>query len=138
MMFQRAHKGYVFLVTVLMVGAISSATLVSLLLLGWAAEQNGALAVHAQQALEYAQTCAERSLRSLRLDPTYPGEQRYKFGNDSCYIRVIGGAGNYNRTLCIQGVATNVTRRLEIRINRLFPSVQIGSWQEVSSFTQCP
>jgi hypothetical protein len=133
-----AHKGYVFLVTVLMVGAIASATLLSLLLLGWAAMQNGALSMYSQQALEYANTCAERSLRSLRLDPTYNGEKRFWFGPDSCYTRLIGGAGNYNRTLCTEGVSFNVTRRLEIKIKRLYPTVQIESWQEVPAFTQCP
>lgn len=133
-----ARKGYVFLVTVLMVGAISSATLLSMLLLGWAAEQNGALAAHVQQALEHTHTCVERTLRNLRRDPSYTGEEVLRFGTDTCEIRVIGGSGNMNRTVCVKAVSTNVTRRVQLRINRLFPTVEIGSWQEVSSFTLCP
>lgn len=133
-----AHPGYIFLVSVLMIGVISSTTLLSLLLLGWAAEQNGQLSVQSQQSLEYMQTCAERSIRSLRLDPTYTGEERYRFGSDSCYIRVIGGSGNNDRTICLEGLSGNVTRRMEIRVSALFPSVVIRSWQEVSAFSYCP
>lgn len=139
MIHSRSRPGYIFLVTVLMIGVIASTTLVSLLLLGWAAEQNGALVEHSQQGLEYMQTCAERALRSLRLDPTYEGETRINFGtSDSCYIRVIGGSGNQDRTLCIEGVSGNTTRRMELNIKRLFPLVRVSSWQEVGAFSLCP
>jgi hypothetical protein len=133
-----SHPGYIFLVSVLMIGVIASTTLLSLLLLGWAAEQNGQLGVQSEQAFEYMETCAERALRSLRLDPTYQGDTQYSFNMDSCYIHSIGGSGNLDRTLCVQGVSGNITRRMEIRISRLFPVVVIKSWQEVSSFSACP
>ncbi len=138
MMHTRSRPGYIFLVTVLMIGAIASTTLLSLLLLGWAAEQNGFLAVRSQQALEYMLTCSERSLRSLRLDPVYVGDERFTFENGSCYVHLIGGAGNLNRTICVEGLSGNITRRMELQIGRLFPLVTVNSWQEVSSFTQCP
>lgn len=138
MMPSRNRPGYVFLVTVLMIGAIASTTLLSLLLLGWAAEQNGYLTVQSQQGIEYMQTCAERAIRSLRLDPSYGGDERYSFGSNSCYIHVIGGAGNLNRILCIDSTSGSVTSRMEIVIGRLFPSVVINAWQQVTTFTQCP
>lgn len=138
MMHTHSRPGYIFLVTVLMIGAIASTTLLSLLLLGWAAEQNGFLAVRSQQALEYMLTCSERSLRSLRLDPTYAGDERFTFANGSCYIHMIGGSGNVSRTLCVEGLSGSVTRRMELQIGRLFPAVAVNSWQEVSGFSQCP
>lgn len=137
---KHAHSrpGYIFLITVLMIGAIASATLLSLLLLGWAAEQNGYLNQLSQQGMEYMQICTERSLRSLRLDPTYAGDERFVFGANSCYVHKIGGSGNLDRTLCVEGVSGNTTRRMELQIKRLFPQVVIGSWQEVTAFSLCP
>lgn len=132
-----SHKGYVFLVTVLMIGAIASTTLLSLLLLGWAAEQNGALVERSQRAFEFMQTCAERSLRSLRLDPTYAGDETVTFSGGSCIIYPITGSGNADRTICIESISAPVTRRMEIQISRLFPRVIIRSWQEVTTFTYC-
>ncbi len=138
MMQTRSRPGYVFLVTVLMIGAIASTTLLSLLLLGWAAEQNGYLQVQSQQAFEYADTCAERAIRSLRLDPTYAGDERFTFGTSSCYIHPIGGGGNLDRRVCVESSSGNVVRRMELLLSRLFPSVVVDSWQEVSAFTLCP
>ncbi|UPA22620.1 hypothetical protein K8942_00175 [Candidatus Peribacteria bacterium] len=137
MMHLRARNGYVFLVTVLMIGAIASTTLLSLLLLGWAAEQNGALVERSQHAFELMQICAERSLRSLRLDPTYAGNETFTFARGTCKVYDIGGSGNLDRTLCIESVSGPVTRRVEIQVNRIFPLTTIRSWQEVTAFTRC-
>lgn len=137
MMHLRARNGYVFLVTVLMIGAIASTTLLSLLLLGWAAEQNGALVERSQHAFELMQTCAERTLRSLRLDPTYAGNETFSFGRGTCTVHAIGGGGNLDRTICIESVSGPVTRRSEIQLSRIFPVTTVRSWQEVSTFTHC-
>ncbi len=138
MMRTRSHSGYVFLVTVLMIGAIASTTLLSLLLLGWAAEQNGVLVERSMRSFEQVQVCAERTLRSLRLDPTYAGDETFKLDYGNCTIRKISGAGNINRIVCVESTVGTVTRRLEISISRLFPLITISSWQEVSAFTKCP
>lgn len=134
---RHARGGYVFLVTVLMVGVIATATAVSLMLLSWAAEQNGYLVQRSTQAYEYANTCAERALRKLRIDPSYAGEETFSFATGSCSILSIGGSGNEHRTLCTSGVVDNISRRLQIDIDRLYPSVRVSSWVEVLSSFEC-
>ena len=134
----RSRPGYIFLVTVLVIGVIATATASSLLLLGWAAEQNGLLMQQTNQAFEYAQTCAERAMRSLRSDLGYVGETTYAFSLGSCEIKTIGGAGNEKRTLCVAGYSGDSVRRMEASIDRLYPTVTIRSWQEVSAFSLCP
>jgi hypothetical protein len=132
-----ARSGYVFLISVLVIGAIASATSVSLLLLGWAAEQSGLLLVHSAQAYEYAQTCAERTMHSLRRDLNYSGDETFAFDYGSCAVALIGGSGNEDRTVCVSGSSGDSTRRLQVQVARLYPSVMIESWQEVSAFTLC-
>ncbi len=131
------REGYVFLVTILMVGSIATATAVSLMLLSWAAEQNGFLVQRSTQAYEYANTCAERALRKLRIDPAYAGEETFSFATGSCSILRIGGAGNERRTLCTSGEVDDISRRLQVNIDRLYPSVRINSWAEVLSSNAC-
>lgn len=138
MKYSSSHNGYVFLITVLVIGSIASATAASLMLLGWAAEQNGKLVVDSAQAYEYAQTCAERALRALRLDLAYIGNESVTFAQGSCDIRRIWGKGNENRKMCITGYSGDSVRRVQIDVLSLYPSVRIKSWQEVSSFTFCP
>lgn len=137
-LFRRQRTGYVFLMTVLVIGVIATATATSLMLLGWAAEQNGQLVVHSAQAFENAQTCTERALKQLRYDPAYAGSGIIMLGNGSCTIHAIGGQGNGERTLCSEGESGGSIRRLEVRVMRLYPSVIVKSWREVPSFSLCP
>jgi hypothetical protein len=136
-MIMRAHNGYIFLVTILVVGVIAAATATSLLLLAWAAEQNGLIVVQSQRAYEYTQTCGERALRLLRKDASYGGSSSYSFTYGSCSIGVISGAGNEDRDVCVTGTSGDSTRRMQIEIKRIYPSVLIENWKEVEAFTLC-
>ena len=80
---------------------------------------------------------ARRALFELRSDSSYGGSETIAMGNGTCEILVVGGTGNENRTICVEGVRGDVARRMEILITRLLPSVTITSWQEVTAFTSC-
>ncbi|HVW66508.1 MAG TPA: hypothetical protein VHA78_02135 [Candidatus Peribacteraceae bacterium] len=138
MTIRSAHSGYIFLVSVLVIGAIAATTTLSLLLLGWAAEQNGLLAVQSHQALENAHTCAERALLALRKDPSYGGDETFQLARGSCTVKYIGGNGNENRTVCVEGANGLTVERMEMAIVHVFPSITFSSWQNVADFSLCP
>lgn len=129
--------GYTFLLSVLFVGAITMMVTGTMLLLGWIALRNSDTLAHSGQAFENAMTCAEHGLYELQHDLNYSGNEEIFIGNDNCFILRTGGGGNENRTLCTEGMSGNTTRRLEIIIERLLPSVNIFAWQEVEFFTSC-
>jgi hypothetical protein len=133
-----SQPGYIFLVSVLVIGVIASVTAASLLLLGWAAEQNGLLIMQSARAFEYANTCAERVIHQLRIDHSYGGNVSQVFDYGSCDIEPVGGSGVMQRTVCVAGHSGNAIRRLEIDIDQLYPSVVVRTWRETSSFTLCP
>lgn len=134
-----ARRGYIFLVSVLVIGAIASASAFTLLLLGLAQEQSGFTVVQSVQALELAETCVERAFHSLRDDPAYAGGEHFSLTGGSCSIGRIGGAGNEERTVCVEGFGGDAVRRLEVSVQRLYPSVEIEGWKEVAVFsTACP
>lgn len=136
---QTKRKGYVFLLSVLIIGAIASEMVVTLMLLGLSAEQNGLSYLQSVQAEEYARSCAERAFRSLRNDLTYDGGEYITFTYGSCQIRHTGGSGNADRVLCIEGITGRTTRRLQISLAKVFPRVEVTSWEMVSDFTTaCP
>lgn len=140
MMFLPTKKrpGYVFLISVLIIGAIAVEMAVSLILLGLAAGQSGLALSQSAQAFEYAQTCAERALRELRSDLSFDGGMHVAFTDGSCSLRHTGGSGNGDRILCIEGRSGNAVRRMEIEIVRVYPRVTISSWKEVTVLTRCP
>lgn len=133
-----SRPGYAFLVTVLVIGVMATATATSLMLLGWAAEQNGFLIERSAQAEEYAKGCLERTFRRLRLEPTYAGNETVTFPKGSCYVRPVAGDGVNDRRVCVEGRSGQTTRRFQVEIEELFPRIKTASFAEVVDFSLCP
>jgi len=131
------RPGYVFLLLVLSVGAITATIAIGLLLMETSSLQNGLSVMRSSQALAAAQTCAERALLALRSDPTYVGNETVTLPTGECRVLPIGGDGNRQRSICALGTSESVSRRLEIAVATLLPTTRIASWREVSSFSLC-
>ncbi|MEQ1849515.1 MAG: hypothetical protein ABL890_02920 [Candidatus Peribacteraceae bacterium] len=135
---QSWHRGYVLLISTLFIGAIASAILTSVLMLG---TNSGLVHFSVQQsarAVAAAEACAEIGLEALRNNPSYAGDETHTLDTGvTCEVLSIGGTGNTNRLLCTEGVVGDTTRRLEIVISSLYPQIRISSWQEVSTFSLC-
>lgn len=131
------REGYILLITILIIGAIASAILSSLMLLGISGAQVSFSVQQSEQALAAAQGCAEYALLKLRQSPSYAGNEFRTLGNDTCEVLTIGGIGNNNRSLCTEGLSGDAIRRLEIAISQILPQTRVYSWQEVSVFTLC-
>jgi hypothetical protein len=134
----RRRGGYVFLLSVLFVGFVATATVFSLLLLGWAGSRSSFQVSQSAQAFDYAQMCTEQALLSLLNDYTYTGSGNVTVGSGYCTIKQIVGTGKTNRTLCVEGHNGSSVRRLQLVMSRVYPTVLISSWKEVSDFTLCP
>ncbi len=135
--FHSSRSGYILLMTILMIGAIASAILSSLLLLGISANHVSLSVLQANQSLSIAQGCAEYGLLKLRQSPTYMGNEFVTIGVHTCEILPVGGIGNNNRVLCLEGKVGDTVRRLEIAVSQVLPQTKIFSWQEVSVFSLC-
>jgi hypothetical protein len=133
------RSGYILLISIVVIGAIASTILSTMLLLGISANQLSLSVQQSKQALAAAQACSEYALLKLRTIPAYSGNETLSIDGSgtSCQLLTIGGTGNTNRSICIQGVSASVTRRLEISVSRILPKTLIASWQEVGSFTLC-
>tara|TARA_Y100000310_G_C20557294_1_gene751222 strand:- start:334 stop:756 length:423 start_codon:yes stop_codon:yes gene_type:complete len=131
------RSGYAFLLSVLVVGAISLAITTSVLLLSTSAARTGLALKHSSESLSLAQACADHALLSLRSNSNYSGNEILTIGNGTCEVLTVGGTGNENRTLCTEGLRGDTARRIEILVTRLLPSVTITSWQEVTDFVSC-
>lgn len=131
------RNGYMFLFSIIIVGAIAVATLGSLLLIGVGSLQIGATVEQSEQAGSLAQTCAERALRSLWEESAYQGNEQVVLAEGECDILPIGGSGNENRSVCTEGRVGLTVRRYQILLKRILPSIQVYSWREVEQFTAC-
>ena len=132
-----SRRGYILLITVLVIGAIGSAIVSSLLILGISANHVSLSITESNHALANAQGCADYGLLKLRQSPSYAGNEFLTIGLQQCEILPVGGIGNNNRVLCTEGKVGDAIRRLEIVINQILPQTTIYSWQEVSVFSLC-
>ena len=133
-----ARPGYVFLITVLVIGMIAGEMVLTLTLLGLAGEQSALTVQQSAQAFAHAQTCIERAFRELQLDVTYDGGVTSDFSGGSCTLRHTGGSGNADRVLCVEGRSGRVSRRFEVQVAQIYPRIRIASWEEVSTIHRCP
>lgn len=133
----KKRKGFILLITILIIGAIASAILSSLLLLGISANQVSLSVQQSEKALATAQACAEYALLKLRQSPSYGGNEFLTIGDDQCEILTVGGIGNNNRAVCTEGTSGEAIRRLEIAVSQVLPQTMLYSWQEVAIFSLC-
>lgn len=131
------RRGYIFLLSVIMIGAIATATLSSLLMIGVGSMQIGFTVRQSEQARSLAQTCAERALRALWEDTSYAGIEALTFSEGQCDILRVGGSGNENRSVCAEGRVGSTVRRYEILLEQVLPSIQVSAWREVDQFSAC-
>lgn len=131
------RDGYVYLLMVLFVGMIALTVLGSYMILSVTALQSSRSVLTSMQALSNAHTCTERAILALQEDLAYGGNETITLTEGTCTLATIGGTGSTDRTICATGTVDNITRRIEVYINSMLPGVSIGSWKEVTSFTQC-
>ena len=136
-MISSIRRGYTFLLSVLFVGAIALAITGTMLLLGWLALRNSVVLEQSHKAFELAMTCAEHGLLELFEDSTYSGGEFLDNDDGDCLVLTVVGSGNEDRALCTEGVSSDATRRFEVIIERLRPSIEIFAWQEVDVFSSC-
>ncbi|MFH1462507.1 MAG: hypothetical protein ABIG08_02365 [bacterium] len=129
-------QGYIAIVSVIIISAIallaaSSASLFSIGESNMALEEN-----QAEEAFYLADFCAEYALMKIESVLNYSGNETITMGEDSCDILLIGGSGNFNRTIRVQAEhrLSNSTSKIEVEVSRVSPVMEIASWQEVADF----
>lgn len=131
------RSGYLLLITILVIGVIATAVVSSLLFLGTSSSAVSLAIQQSSQAIGLAQACSEYALQQLRINPQYAGDQILTLESGTCDIHPIGGIGNNNRLVCIEGIVGDIYRRLEIVVQQVLPKTTITSWQEVTQFSLC-
>lgn len=126
------QKGYITLISVLIIGTVGVAITLSLLLLGLGSSRTSFALEQSNMAKSLADSCVEEALNKLRLDSNYSGDETINFNQGSCYISSIIVNGN-ERTIQAQGTVNTIIRRVEVTA-QVIPTMQIISWQEKAEF----
>lgn len=126
-----SQPGYITLMAVILLGAIGSATVVSVLLLGLNSSRSSFALEQSVQARSYVNSCGEYALEKIAENTNYTGSNTLTFPNGSCSYLVQTSGGSV-RTISASSTVGNTVRKISLTTGSLSPTILLTSWQEVS------
>jgi len=126
-------KGFVILLSVLIIGVIGLSIALYLLTAGLVFSKSSFNLEQSNQTKMLANTCAEYGLYKISSCTSTEGIFNLNLTEGNCTYSVIKQSET-SRTIESQGNVSNVTRRVKIEVDELEPVVHVNSWQEVASF----
>lgn len=128
----RHEDGFITLMTVIIIVAVSAALAISVILMGVDSLRTGATVTESNEAAALADACAEEALEQIR-SYGFTGTQEVTLESGTCSYTVINDGGE-SRTIRVTSTASTVTRRVRITIDALTPEINIVDWQDVAIF----
>ncbi len=129
---KKDERGYIVLLTVLIVGAVAASIASSLLFLGTDASRQANVKDRSAQAMAMADACAEEALEKIRAAGTFTGIGSIIFDNGSCSYNVVNTGGT-NRQVTASSTVETVIRKVKITLDKVKP-LNVTLWQEAIDF----
>lgn len=129
------QPGFVTLLTIIVIGAVTTTIVIGLLLLGTDNLKATQYQIDSAHAAAHTDSCAEKALNSLKGNAAYAGGETVNFTNGSCLILPLIGAGTQTPTIRIEGTVSSVKRRVEISVKQVSPQIKLNYWRELADFT---
>lgn len=127
----RRAPGFVTLISVLILGAVGVAVVVTLLQQGLSSSRTAFTTQQSGQARGLADACAEVGLDTIRGNPSYTGTANLTFGPGTCAY-TVANTGGTTRSVSAVGTVGTVVRRVSVSVATVSP-VTLSSWQEVAN-----
>lgn len=127
------NKGYIILLSVLLIGAAGLSIAVSIILLGIAQARNSASINNYSAAKALATACIEEGLQQIRNDEYFANSAQLTFSDGTCDYTVIYQGGD-NREIQAIGEVGEAISRIKVITDTIAPTINIASWQELSNF----
>lgn len=130
-MMRLTDQGYIALIAVLILGAVSLTAGLALLTSGVDNQKMTLTDQQSMQARALADACAEEALQVMHNNTAYTGTAGLSLGQGSCSYTVTNTGGT-GRTIATSGSVSSVVRKVIVYATISTSSISITSWQEVS------
>ena len=127
------HRGFITLLSVLLIGAVGFSIGAALLWFGVGAGKTSLAASQSAEARSLANACAEEALEQIRGNTDFSGQGNLIIGNGGCTYNVTKQAGE-NRQINAVGTVATLTRKVKVTLDTITQQIHIASWQEVADF----
>lgn len=142
------NKGYIALMSVVIIGAAGAAIAVSVLLLGLASSRTSLVLTQSSQASALAEGCAEHALQAIsdsstvalpdssHFTPTdsshFNGGATLSFQSGTCSYEVTSRGGE-SGVITATGTVGTILSKVRIVVSSIHPAITSDFWQEVES-----
>lgn len=127
------RRGYIALLSVIVIGAIGAAIMVSVMLSGVNASKTDIALQQSGNAKVAASSCGEEALQKILETGTTSSNGNLSMGSSTCSYTIISQNGQ-NITINATGITGTITSKVKIVIATTSPSILLSSWQEVGDF----
>lgn len=127
---QANHRGFMALVTVVIIAAAALIMSLNSSLLGLGALEFGTIAAGGGRAVSLADGCVEEALRHLRVNPIYLGNPSLSIFDGSCIIEVTD-LGASERQVTVTAAAGDFTKRVGVKVILGGRALSVSHWQEL-------
>jgi hypothetical protein len=126
------RRGYIVLMSVIIVGAIGLVLMVSTVYYSTISAKTNFSLQQASQARMLSNTCAEEALQKIADTKTSSSTGSLTLASGTCSYTISMETGAV--TVKSTGISGTTTKRVKIVVASMSPSVVLSSWQEVSGF----
>lgn len=123
-------NGYITLISITIIGAVTTSIVIYLLLSGTEATRNSLVSLRSAQARSQANACAEEALQQIRDNNNFVGTSFLTFSTGACSY-TVANTGGANRTIFASSSVATTVRKVRVLTTTLSPKITISSWQEV-------
>lgn len=124
--------GYIALMSVLIVAAVSTAIASTIIILGVGFSRSAFAFQQSAQAWALAQACAEEGLQQIRDNTAYTGTGGLTLGSGTCSY-TVANTGGTTRLVTTSGTVGTIVRRTSVVVSGYSPQITVTSWQEVAN-----
>lgn len=124
------QSGYVALISVLIIGAVSVTVATTLLIAGADAQRENVLRQQSLKARHAAAACVDEALQQIHDNTTFTGTASLTVGDASCSYTVTN-TGSSTRTIDASSTNGSAIRKIQAYVTIGASSLSISSWQEV-------
>lgn len=127
---QLPENGYIALISVLIIGAVSLTSALVMLTTGVDNQQLSAVEKNSDQSLRLAEACIEEALQQYHDSTTYTGTNNLTLGAGTCSYTVTS-TGSSSRTIDATATVNGLVKKLRVYATIGGSSISVTSWQDV-------
>jgi len=127
---KKERRGYILLITILVISAVGVSSVVSVILLGVGFSKTSLVFKQSHFARGLADSCLEVALGRIRDNNNFSGTGNVTMTFGTCTYSVPAGA--VPKTVTASGTAGTVVRKVSATITVFKPAMLLSAWQEVA------